>query len=103
MKLTRKNYMADKITHQDYYENIAKELGICVIRDNVFPGYSLKEAFKADKNLNNIPLRLWDQWANSLVLYDVHKIKQEIDPCFGSLSDLVCMLKAAAIKFVESK
>lgn len=102
MELTRENYMNDKITHQEYYENIARLLGIKFARDDHFEGYSLKKCLDEDEHLNNIPLHLWDGMAAFFLQTKYPASIGKLDPCFGSLSDYVCALKAAARKFVKT-
>ena len=94
METMRKDYLNGKYTHQEYYGGIAKEVGISISESRL---NQAREAIKADKHMNNIPLTEWDVWASSQMRYQGSRIKA----AFASRGDyvtqagLVCMLKEA--------
>lgn len=100
MKITRKDYMEGRISHLEYYAHVADILGIKFTQDDYFRGYSLKKSYERDENFNSIPLHFWDSLAKWRTVYEIPKKLFEVDPCFGSLCDLVCAYKAAAARFV---
>ena len=106
-EMTREKYMNGKITHDEYYRRLAELLDIRITRDDFFKGYSLITAYATDKHLNNIPLKLWDRQADIMIRVLGTKVVSQyicrnIDACWGSQADYVCVLKAAARKYIES-
>lgn len=85
---TRRDYMDGKVTHQDYYVEIAKEARITA------PEQLLERAAKStDKYYNDVPLKLWDMAGiaiNSRRLSDVMKARGD----YVTQAGLVCVLKA---------
>lgn len=86
-KTDRQKYLAGELTHQEYYKLIIADAGI-VAGDN-----ELMKLVKAsqDKNLNDIPLHIWDAkaYSNKGVL-DI-AFKKHGD--FWSLGGGVCVIK----------
>lgn len=113
--MTRREYMAGAVTHQDYYCAIADALGrqaVEAIVRTVATNDLLRERLQADPHLNNIPLPLWDmQHGRVLNLVRDHGRAVMAISWDGrvpagkvcwSLSDTVCTLKAAARRLVEA-
>lgn len=97
---TRREYIANECSHQEYYPQF--------VNDRV--KYAVKTYIGLDKILastnehfNDIPLHLWDN-IHAEFLIDRAKFKQanETDVFCWSLSDNVCILKAAARMIKES-
>ena len=97
--LLRKDYMSGKVTHKDYFEQFVDE-EILTLTQAVISGYDLGKKLKADKYLNNIPMRFWD--AGVHLLPHSTRVKLEEAGDFLSLSTGVCILKAAARLLVKS-
>lgn len=84
----RADYMNGKLTHQEYYLSLARFIHAPI---SMIPQGATRAALKADKNLNNVPLELWD------------RLDPTVRGCAGragikawSLSDTVCVMKALA-------
>lgn len=100
--------------HFQKYEDLAKALGVHALASMVpLVGYNtLQDAFEKDKNLNNIPLPLWDNMDFSVrhlvgmcpkekFLEAYHKHSryegEERQKKIWSLCETVCVLKHVAI------
>lgn len=94
---TRKEYMDGKISHQQFYGEIAKALGISF--DDSERIDKLVEAYKADKNFNTIPLRIWDMMG----FFSKDRMAKELKKRGSgwSFANSVCIYKAAARESVE--
>ncbi len=87
---TRQDYLNKVCTHQQYYLEIAHEVGAIV-------GGSLLERCKTstDKNFNDIPLAVWDNYVKGHNHYRITKaFKVRGDST--TLAGLVCLFKCAA-------
>ena len=94
--LTRKQYLDGEVSHEDYYgqfsnEVIEAQVVWCLGKDEV--------RASTDKHMNDIPLARWD----GLARLDAFGMGRALAAANGtggySLSDQVCALKAAAIKW----
>lgn len=56
------DYMSGKVNHHDYYMQFKDAVKMHV---DQFPISMLAQAYKADKYLNNIPLKEWDRIADA--------------------------------------
>lgn len=97
---TRKDYLSSKCQHEAYYgQFVTKE-----VRDMVKGAFGierLKDAFAADKYLNNIPMKKWDKLSELIprrVCLHICKANQTNGL---SLSDRVCTLKEAARQIIN--
>ncbi len=91
MTWTRKDYMDGLVSHQSYYAQFVTESLKSTLARHI--GAKRIKASK-DKYFNDIPLREWDQLACCV---PVVKLRECNGPAAGvSLSDKVCVLKAAA-------
>jgi len=92
---TRKDYLNENCTHEQYYDQfVTNDVKNLVL--NHFGCEKLKKSYLKDKNLNNIPLQLWDNLAFSLN-FD-NKFKEFGD--FPSLAGKICILKNAARQII---
>jgi hypothetical protein len=96
---TRKQYMDGEVSHNDYYGQFVTD-GVIQLFD-----WALRDRIKKsiDPHFNDIPLRQWDQLAACLpksvisVVCDANTSTHSGGRAY-SLSDCVCVLKAAAKK-----
>lgn len=100
--ITRKEYMADSANlHQAYFLELAQYAGM---NESSLPVSleKIREALKTDKNMNNIPLGMWDAraygWKQRVAQVNIAKE----GACVSSLSDCVCALKALARHLAET-
>lgn len=92
--ITRADYIEGRASHDEYYLEIAKELGIKPDDEMI---QRAKKALEAgDEHLNTIPLREWDVWAMSLLAFRSPEINRAFCKrgTVPAMADLVCMLKA---------
>lgn len=95
---TRQDYLARKVSHEDYYTQFVTE----GTRNHVgmfFTPEVLRKSLETDKHLNNIPLSEWDHIAESMP-FDL-KLFRQLDKGGLSLADLVCIVKEAAQQVAE--
>ncbi len=83
----RADYMANRISHQEYYCWLADFIGL---PDGLIPFSNAQVAASKDAHLNDLPLHAWDNRHNAVVLYAGSK------GLAWSLSDTVCCLKTIA-------
>jgi hypothetical protein len=113
-EVTRKNYLAGKVSHQEYYCAVADAIGpnaVDWIVRNIAPVERLQTALAADPHLNNIPLHVWDhrhpavlalaREAGAQRLAFMHSGSVREGYIAWSLGDSVCVLKAAARRLAE--
>lgn len=86
--IERKKYINNEISHQEFYLDLGKSIGI-TIEDMPVAIDILKQS--TDKYFNNIPLILWDRQD-----YIVRQKAYRSGIKNWSLSDTVCCLKAYA-------
>lgn len=113
--MNRDDYMSGAVDHQTFYCAVADAIGRAAVERAVLMVANLdaiKRALATDKNLNNIPLAKWDGMdgyirgavrANGPAVMAVSWSGQPLKPntvCW-SLSESVCVLKAAARRMVE--
>jgi hypothetical protein len=101
MKHLRQDYLDKKCSHSEYYGQFVTRsiIVMVVIR---FGLDELKAAFAADKNLNSIPLALWD----ALGGYPHRRLCGQILMAAGdspTMSTAVCILKEAARQAIEER
>lgn len=117
--ISRQAYMDGKIDHQTYYTAIVDVLGRAQVERLVLaiaPIERLCEVYAIDPHFNLIPLALWDRRdaiirdmaAHAgqdalLFMWDTYAQPMPPKTIYWSLSDSVCVLKAAARRLVESK
>ena len=93
---TRTDYMNDKCTHQEYFEQFITPSIECWVRRNYTKEF-LRECLEADPNLNN----LGNNWLRKFDIF-IESIKAEIaainkkinEQSVWSYSDGVCAIKA---------
>ena len=99
---TRKQYMANQCTHREYYgQFVTDEIKKAVLK--TFSKEELVEAYKSDKNFNNLPLRQWDNILEPrrYNLGLAKALKEAGDVGGISLCDCVCTCKEAATQILE--
>lgn len=91
-KFTRQDYLDSKCTHSEYYGQFVGSYTKSLIV-SVFGVDKIKELFKEDANLNNVPLYKWDLLAGR---FDspVQKMRDLGD--YPTLAGKVCILKESA-------
>jgi len=88
--MKRQDYLNGKISHEDYYSEIAKRAGVAFTKDDSI----VKEAMKStDEHLNDIELYRWDAIAHGSQ-NAIDKAMRELGD-FWSLSGGVCVVKQA--------
>ena len=92
--MTRKDYMENRITHLEYYGNVARIAGIRFSEE--FLTRCDKALMAGDEHLNTIPLSTWDMMGAAWRVRIASALKQVNNTGGVSLSDLVCTLKSAA-------
>ena len=102
--MTRKDYLQGKISHDEYYTSLAKELGIKPSEETI---KKVKKALaKGDKHLNSIPLKtFWDPWAISVIAYNGQKLSEVFRKRgdYPTMAGVVCMLKSICIYYAEEE
>lgn len=94
--MKRQDYMSGKISHQDYYGNIAELSGITFSGSRDFIEKRVIPALEAgDAHLNTIPLQQWDIMA-ATASDAIKSTLRQIEGEFYSLALGVCTMKAAA-------
>ena len=93
--MTRKDYMENRITHLEYYGNVARIAGIRFSEE--FLTRCDKALTAGDEHLNTVPLSTWDMMGAAWRVRIASALKQVNNTGGVSLSDLVCTLKSAAI------
>ena len=99
---TRTEYLDGKCTCDEYYNQFVTNRILDIVRNNIGEREYLMRMLGEDKNLNNIPLGKWD----SLVLCDksIGSVDEQGNGIrVYSLSNGVCVLKAAARMIAEEK
>ena len=90
--ITRSEYMAGEATHQAYYGQFGRLLIHTVVthigRDNI--------AASDDPHFNDIPLKKWDALQPAVMATCGRSLRDANGNAGVSLSDCVCVLKAAA-------
>lgn len=90
---TRKDYMENRVTFEEYYGAIVKEAGISYANSSLLP--RVKAALEAgDEHLNTISLQVWDQQAIGTQNIVARVMKEHGDTY--SLAGGVCVHKTAA-------
>lgn len=81
------------MTHDETYDFLISQIGFTILK-NFMPetNEKIKEAYKKDKNLNNIPLHKWEEEVPSIKRLFLTKCNINI----SSISECVCLLKACA-------
>ena len=94
MAFTRKDYMTDKCTHEEYYGQLVTQ----GMKDHIALAIPQSLAKSTDPHLNDIPLSAWDQIG---FMYNGlgHEFKKLGD--FISKAGLTCVLKEAARQVKE--
>ena len=89
----RSDYMAGKVTFEEFYASVAKVAGISYAQSDLLP--RVKLALEAgDEHLNTIPLSVWDRRAAYTSAAVARSLKLHGD--FYSLAGGVCVHKQAA-------
>ena len=115
--ISRSAYMNHQIDHQTYYAAIVDALGRHAVERLVLgiaPIDHLRNVYAKDPHFNLIPLARWDArhleverlarqagQAKLLFMWDTYVQPMPPKLIYWSLSDSVCVLKAAARRLVE--
>lgn len=99
-KITRENYMAGKVTHQEFHSAVAHAAGIDFSTADILPRVRAAIA-KGDEHLNSIPLRVWDMLALSAKPAITRALKAHGD--FWSDAGGVCVVKQAAREAAQTR
>lgn len=99
--ITRAEYMADSAKlHDAFYLEYATGVGFAWTDKAQIERFRV--ALETDERMNNIPLAWWDaRGAHFQKSAAMHRVAREKGAGGVSLSDCVCMLKAAARHAVE--
>ena len=92
---TRTQYMNKEISHNEYYGQFATSGVIDLVRAAIGED---KIKNSTDESFNDIPLRQWDNLNNSIRMICGRSIADANGTGGISLSDTVCVAKAAARK-----
>ena len=97
---TRKQYMNKEVTHQEYYSQFVTPGVLRLVEGHIGRKRILESS---DPHFNDIPLREWDDLQGQII-YMVGRLIQAANGtnCI-SLSDTVCVAKAAAEKLRNEK
>jgi transcription termination factor NusB len=96
---TRKQYLNKECTHREYYEQFVNGSVEQIVRVSIGLDRILHST---DPYLNDIPLKRWDMLEYAILQAAGHKFC-EVNQCKGmSLSDCVCIAKAAARKMIRA-
>lgn len=93
---TRQDYLEKKVTHDEYYSQFVTDYMVQTVSASI--GIEkLKEAYKEDGHLNNIPLVVWDRLAFSCC-QDNHTLRVKLKGSGDSytMATGVCIMKMAA-------
>lgn len=98
---------------EERYDFLIHKIGLKRLREWIpVSDKALKEAYAKDKNLNNIPLKMWDSWAGATayrtnVVWDRINLRTQVKLKTGvttfSLAECVCLLKQTAIRSIKQK
>lgn len=101
----------EEISFEEQYDKLIEYLGgIEKVMEYVnLTKEQIRDAYKKDKNLNNINIHSWDRWAGfesygntvEWKLTGLRNLFRAKGITFYSPSQLVCTLKRAAIKYSE--
>lgn len=93
MAFTRKDYMSDKCTHEEYYGQLVTQ----GMKEHVARAIPQGLARSTDPHFNDIPLATWDR------LGTVYNLTTEFEELgdFRSKAGIVCVLKEAARQVKE--
>lgn len=90
-KTERQRYLDDEVSHDDYYEGIARDLHLHIGEDLM-----ARVRLSKDKHFNDIPLSVWDNiglcYFDDRVCRDVFKARGDL----WSRAGMVCALKRQA-------
>lgn len=100
MEITRKAYMKNEISFQEYYRHIAKLAGIAFNPDDPFIGRVRKALAAGDDWLNTIPLQAWYMKA-ACAQPAIKRAMKEVPGEFWSIAGGVCVMKQAAMDAAE--
>ena len=89
---TRKQYMNNEVSHEDYYAQFGKHL-MNVVRNNIGIERILKST---DEHFNDIPLKKWKNLQHIVLNIVGHNLSEANSTGGVSLSDCVCTVKSAA-------
>lgn len=97
-KFNRSDYMNEKCTHDEYYSQFVSEglLNAVVARIG-----ATRIINSNDKYLNDIELSSWDMLRDLVISYCGNAIAESNGSGGVSLSDTVCVAKAAAAMYIE--
>lgn len=97
--ITRKDYMAGKATHRQYYGQFVNPAVTSWVRRKIGIDRLLKST---DQHLNDIPLSLWDSYYGAMLLDGTARKVAAANGGGVSLSDAVCVAKEAAHQLIEA-
>lgn len=97
---TRKDYMENKCTHQEYYSQFVNS----IVKDTVRNLISVEKIKNSnDKHFHDIPLAQWDRISNWLQEY-IARINLNLNGIATySIAEGVCVAKEAARQIKEEK
>ena len=94
MTFTRKDYMSNKCTHEEYYSQLVTQS----IKDHVTRALPQSIAKSKDPSFNDIPLDTW----NRIGAYSVPNAEFKKLGDFRTAMGVVCVLKEAARQIREA-
>ena len=92
---TRKDYINQVCTHDEYYAQFVTDRELVNVR--LLLGFKIRQSADPE-SFNDIPLALWDRVPRPGSIYDMIK---SVDPGGVSISDWVCVHKRAAKMILE--
>lgn len=95
---TRADYMAKKVTHEQFYGAVVETAGIYLQADHSLVGRAREALAAGDKDLNTIPLVTWDLEVAIRQGAITRALKEHGD--FFSLAGGVCVMKQAVLNAV---
>lgn len=93
MVYTRKDYMTDKCTHEEYYNQLVTQR----MKDHIIRAIPQGLAKSTDPNFNDIPLTTWDRLS---AVYDLGGQFKALGD-FRTRAGIICALKEAARQVKE--
>ena len=91
--ITRKEYMAGDATHEEYYSQFVDG---ALLREVSRVIGTARIVESTDPHFNDIALADWDKAGASIPLHTLQKLREAQPGAGVSLSDRVCIVKAAA-------
>ena len=99
---TRKQYLNGEVSHDEYYTEIAKKIGIKPSKEAV---KKVKEALeRGDEHLNTIPMSFWNGWVIGIWAFNYQLIAEAFRRSGDqpSQAGMVCVLKSICKHYAKN-